>query len=101
MERFHMPGLHWPELIILVAVALLIFGPKRLPEMGASIGKTIKEFQRSMKEIGDSPKETPATLPSAVAHTGEPQQIVGPSAAVTSDRNPAVAQGATAEPMKE
>jgi sec-independent protein translocase protein TatA len=61
-----MPGLHWPELIILVAVALLIFGPKRLPEMGSSIGKTIKEFQRSMREVTEPEKPaTPAALPQA------------------------------------
>lgn len=63
-----MPGLHWPELIILVAVALLIFGPKRLPEMGASIGKTIKEFQRSMREVTEPEKPaTPVVLPQADA----------------------------------
>ena len=63
-----MSGLHWPELIILVAVALLIFGPKRLPEMGSSIGKTIKEFQRSMREVTEPEKPaTPATLPPADA----------------------------------
>jgi sec-independent protein translocase protein TatA len=58
-------GLHWPELIILVGVALLIFGPKRLPEMGSSVAKTIKEFQRSMREITDEGNhaEPPAIPP--------------------------------------
>jgi TatA/E family protein of Tat protein translocase len=70
-----MPGLHWPELIILVAVALLIFGPKRLPEMGSSIGKTIKEFQRSMREVTEPEKPaTPAALPQADAQV-TPQAI--------------------------
>lgn len=44
-------GLHMPELIIILVVALLIFGPKKLPEMGASIGKSIKEFRKGMNEI--------------------------------------------------
>ena len=49
-------GLHMPELIIILVVALLIFGPKKLPEMGSSIGKSIKEFRKGMNEISH-PKE--------------------------------------------
>ena len=49
-------GFHAPELIIILVVALLIFGPKRLPEMGSSIGKSIKEFRKGMSEI-TNPKE--------------------------------------------
>jgi len=50
-------GLHLPELLAVLAVALLIFGPKKLPEMGASIGKSIKAFKKGMKEINE-PEET-------------------------------------------
>lgn len=46
-------GFHPFELIIILAIALLIFGPKKLPEMGASIGKSIKAFQKGMKEINE------------------------------------------------
>ena len=49
-------GFHAPELIIILVVALLIFGPKKLPEMGASIGKSIKEFRKGMSELSQ-PKE--------------------------------------------
>jgi len=49
-------GFHAPELIIILVVALLIFGPKKLPEMGSAIGKSIKEFQKGMRELS-SPKE--------------------------------------------
>src|SRR5690349_23349088 len=45
------PGLHLPELLILLVVALLIFGPKKLPEMGSAIGKSIKEFRKGMNEL--------------------------------------------------
>jgi len=44
---------HAPELIIVLVVALLIFGPKRLPEMGAGVGKFIKEFRKSVNEISN------------------------------------------------
>lgn len=49
-------GLHLPELIIVLAVALLIFGPKKLPEMGSAIGKSIKEFRKGMNELS-GPKD--------------------------------------------
>jgi sec-independent protein translocase protein TatA len=49
-------GFHAPELIIILVVALLIFGPKKLPEMGSAIGKSIKEFQKGMRDLS-SPKE--------------------------------------------
>jgi sec-independent protein translocase protein TatA len=49
-------GFHPFELIIILVVALLIFGPKRLPEMGSSIGKGIKEFKKGMSEL-TSPSE--------------------------------------------
>jgi sec-independent protein translocase protein TatA len=60
-----MPGLH-PELIIVVVIALLIFGPKKLPEMGASIGKSIKEFKKGMSELSAS-KEDDANKPNKAA----------------------------------
>lgn len=65
-----MLGLHWPELVALVVIALLIFGPKRLPEIGSSVGKTIKEFQKSLHEVTEPDKAvTPPALPQADAQT--------------------------------
>ena len=40
-----------PGVIILILGALLIFGPKRLPELGEAIGKMIREFQKSVSDI--------------------------------------------------
>jgi len=51
-------GLHLPELIIVLAVALLIFGPKKLPEMGSAIGKSIKEFRKGMNELANPEKDS-------------------------------------------
>jgi sec-independent protein translocase protein TatA len=48
------------HLIIVLIIALLVFGPRRLPELGGSIGKTIREFQRSMKEATQPEPETKA-----------------------------------------
>lgn len=52
-----MPGfIGLPELLILGVVVLLIFGPKRLPEMGRSMGRGLREFKESVS--GDSKTET-------------------------------------------
>ncbi|HEU5440373.1 MAG TPA: twin-arginine translocase TatA/TatE family subunit [Ktedonobacterales bacterium] len=72
-----MGGFHWPELVIIVVIALLVFGPKRLPEMGSSVGKTIREFQRSMREVTEPKGESaPPQVPpasSAAAQVSAPQ----------------------------
>jgi len=40
-----------PELLIIFAIALLIFGPKKLPEVGKSIGRALREFRKTSDEI--------------------------------------------------
>ena len=40
-----------PEIIIIFVVALLIFGPKKLPQLGKSLGRTLNEFRRASNEI--------------------------------------------------
>ena len=64
-----MPGWVGPgEILILLVVALLVFGPKRLPEMGRSIGKGMREFKTSLTTNDDDvapelPAEEPAAAP--------------------------------------
>ncbi|MEO8521603.1 MAG: TatA/E family twin arginine-targeting protein translocase [Acidobacteriota bacterium] len=40
-----------PELIIIFVIALIIFGPRKLPELGRSLGKSINEFKRASNEL--------------------------------------------------
>lgn len=46
-----MPSIGWQELIIVLVIVLVIFGPKRLPEVGRSLGRGIREFKKSTSEI--------------------------------------------------
>ncbi len=81
-----MPGfIGFPEILLLGLVALLVFGPKRLPEMGRSLGKGMREFKDSV--TGDNKLEghfgipteahTPAELvPVPVQTTLAPAQLV-------------------------
>ena len=43
----------WPELVLILAVALILFGPNRLPELARSVGKSIKAFKEGFKEGQD------------------------------------------------
>ncbi len=88
-------GLHWEVLLPLAVLALIVFGPKRLPELGSSIGKTIREFQKSMREVTNAveapslsssqPESAAPTLPSAPAQqAAAPEQPEQPGQPVNS-----------------
>jgi TatA/E family protein of Tat protein translocase len=49
-----MPNIGAPELIIILVIALLILGPGKLPEVGASLGKSIKEFRKASTDLQES-----------------------------------------------
>jgi sec-independent protein translocase protein TatA len=53
-----MPGIGPMELIIVLAIALIVLGPKRLPDAGKSIGKGMREFKDAIS--GGADKEEPA-----------------------------------------
>ncbi|MGQ9471728.1 MAG: Sec-independent protein translocase protein TatB [Candidatus Aminicenantales bacterium] len=43
----------FPELLIILLIALLIFGPRKLPEVGKNIGRALREFRRASDELKD------------------------------------------------
>ena len=75
-------GLGIGELLIILAVLLLVFGAKRLPELGGALGRGIREFKTSVKDIegelkrpADAPQlQRPTTPPPANA---EPRESTG------------------------
>jgi len=59
-----MPGWIGPwEIAILLVIVLLVFGPKRLPEMGRSLGKGMREFKNSITGKDEDTAPAPAELP--------------------------------------
>jgi sec-independent protein translocase protein TatA len=77
-----------PELVIIFVIALIIFGPRKLPELGRSLGKSLAEFKRASNELKstleeeirleeqqhtEAPKAAP--VPTAVTH---PVETVAP-----------------------
>ncbi len=80
-----MGNLGFTEIMVILLVVLLLFGAKRLPEVGASIGKGIREFKRSITDTQDAlmsneeqrgnlpPRPTDAAQPAPPA--GEPKRL--------------------------
>ncbi len=48
----------WPEIIIIALFVIVLFGAKKLPEIGSSLGKAIREFRNAGKEIQDEVKSS-------------------------------------------
>lgn len=71
------------ELLVIFVIALVVFGPRRLPELGRSLGRTINEFKRASSELRDTlereveqdAKRQPSTaIPEAAATPLTPAQ---------------------------
>lgn len=86
-------GIGLPEMALIMMVALLIFGPKKLPEIGRSMGKAIRSFQDASREFETEFKREAEHLEQAVKTTAElePKQII---AAETAGENFSDAQPA-------
>jgi len=85
------------ELVIILVIALLILGPGKLPDVGAALGKSIREFRKASSDVQDAVKVNvdttplPNTLsspavPNATPTAAEPTPAV--PAASTADQNP-------------
>ena len=64
-----MPSIGFGEILVLLVIALVVFGPKRLPELGRSVGRGMKEFRRASSEIRaeldlEDDEEEPPVVPS-------------------------------------
>lgn len=67
------------EIVVVLIIALVVFGPKRLPELGRSLGKGIREFRGSVSGEHDDDDERPAPpagIEAAASKTAEPEETV-------------------------
>ena len=55
-----MMGLGFPELLVILVIALLVFGPSRLPEVGTFLGKSLRAFRDSLDHQGEDDEDKPA-----------------------------------------
>lgn len=73
-------GLGTPELVVIMAIAFLLFGGKRLPELGSGLGKAISPFKKGIGEVedtglGDVTKEMTKNLPGVREVTAVQEKI--------------------------
>lgn len=73
-----MPNIGIPGLILILVVALIVFGPNKLPELGRAFGRTLREFKEGTKELlKDEKDEEPADKGSRQAEaTRESRNVV-------------------------
>ena len=62
------------EIILIVALAFLIFGPKRLPELARSLGEGIREFKKSLSATPEEKPPTPIEPPAATENATKPAE---------------------------
>ncbi len=73
-------GIGLPEMALITIVALLVFGPKKLPEIGRSVAKTLRSFQDASKEFENEFKKEAASIEKSISMnakleaSGEPKQ---------------------------
>ena len=103
-----MPNIGAPELIIILVIALLVIGPGKLPEVGSSLGKSLREFRKASSDVQEAtnlsvdtsplPPTTVAAPAAAVAAAVAPAAPVAPApAAPAAAVETAVAQAAPVE----
>jgi TatA/E family protein of Tat protein translocase len=76
------------ELIIVLIIALLVVGPRRLPEMGNAVGKTIREFRRASSDIGEAASLEPGATDD---RTLQPNTLKGEAKPNTMSQAPSTA----------
>ena len=75
-----------PELMVIFVIALVVFGPRRLPEIGRSLGRTIAEFKRASSELRDTfEREVELDAERARQATGAPSAENADTAAAAAD----------------
>lgn len=75
------------EIAIVLVIALIVFGPKRLPELGKSLGRGISEFKQGVSSIGDSVSDD-----NHHADEEDPVELTGDEESATVDSDPEVTE---------
>jgi len=80
MNTCMMAFLGWPEIVAILAVVLLLFGAKKLPELARGLGKGINEFKKASRDVQDEiersveePPPAPRSPPASSSTTSQPQ----------------------------
>jgi sec-independent protein translocase protein TatA len=99
-ERVMFGSIGFPELLVIFVIALIVFGPRKLPELGKSLGKSLAEFKRASNELRNTLEEEvrleerkttpPAIAPAPIETPADLASITSPAPAETVARGPHV-----------
>jgi sec-independent protein translocase protein TatA len=73
-------SLGMPELIVIFIIALIIFGPRKLPELGRSLGKSIAEFKKATNELQSTLEEEIRLDEQRASHEAQRKAVESPAA---------------------
>jgi sec-independent protein translocase protein TatA len=74
------------ELVIILVIALLILGPGKLPDVGAALGKSIREFRKASSDVADATRIDTSPLPPTPPPAQQPTQTQPPASAATTEQ---------------
>lgn len=89
-----------PELILILIIALIVIGPGKLPDVGAALGRSIKEFRKASTDIKDA-TSLQATTPTQVTAVPASAPAAAPAAPASTAAASAPVPASTADPAPE
>jgi sec-independent protein translocase protein TatA len=80
MQTGHVTDLGWPELLIVAAIAMLLFGTKKMPDVARSIGRSIRIVKAELGGLRDDEAvPAAAAAPAAAPAAAQPEPVVEPA----------------------
>ena len=71
------PNIGAPELIVILIIALVVLGPGKLPDVAASLGKSVREFRKAATDVSDAGKLSAPATPAATTEAAAPNTLSG------------------------
>jgi sec-independent protein translocase protein TatA len=96
-----MPSIGPLELIVVLVIALLILGPGKLPEVGASLGKTIREFRRASTDLEDTVNVNQPAPNRLASQPPAPNSLSGTEAMAPGAARDVTPRGTPTDPVDE
>jgi sec-independent protein translocase protein TatA len=94
-------GIGLPEMAVIAAIGLLVFGPKRLPELGRTLGRTLKGFQSASSEFEKEFRTAIATVETTAADSPAAVAPLAPGAVSSAESGAEQAADSALEPAAE
>ena len=85
-------GIGLPEMVVIAAIGLLVFGPKRLPELGKTLGRTLRGFQRASQDFEQEFRTAMTPMEPLPENNPPPSSIAAAASTASTVPSPALSQ---------